>query len=235
MAQQVVTIIFNDSASQFNKDLTDYLNRNLSLAIKKGGLLFHFKIAKPKDLSDLRNKGIKRLPAMIINESYYIGVPDIVKEINFRIKSSTSEVAPKTEEEMIRSFQLNILGNPKINNDKDKKFVFDNDKDDDDKDDDTKELTAKLNNEVKRRGINNVNTNLQGDRNMENNGQARNMNRNQTTESDDEDYAPRANNLRSDDNLQIAIANANAKHAENGEANDQQDDAMLRNMLERIG
>ncbi len=227
MVQQV-TIIFNDSASQFNKDLTDFLNRNLSLAIKKGGMLFHFKIAKPKDLTDLRNKGIKRLPAMIINESYFIGVPDIIKEINIRIKSSTSEIAPKTEEEMIRSFQLNILGNPKINNDKDKKIVFD-DKDDDDKDDDSKELTAKLNNEVKRRGINNVNTNLQGDRHMENNGQARNLNRNQTTDSDDDEYSPRA------DNLQTAIANANAKHAENGEANDLKDDEMLRSMLERIG
>ena len=146
MVLQSASIVFNDTASQFNKDLTDFLNRHLENAIRRGGIKFQFTIAKPADLADLRQKGIKRLPAMIINNQYYISVPNIIKEIRSRIKNSNNVVPEKSEDELIREYQMSALGN--ITKDADGKLQIH----DDQEHDDNNSLMADFNREIARRG-----------------------------------------------------------------------------------
>jgi len=148
MVLQSATIVFNDSASQFNKDLTDFLQRNIETAIIKGGLSFQFKIAKPADLAGLRQLGVKRLPAMLISSKSFVGVPDIIGEIRSRVKNSRSEATPKTEEEIVREYQMQSLGN--ITKDADGKLQVPPDADENDA---SADLMANYNKEVQRRGF----------------------------------------------------------------------------------
>jgi hypothetical protein len=149
MVLTVVSIIFNDSASQFNKDLTDFLRRNTEVAIRKGQLSFNYRIAYAADLPELRSQGIRRLPAMIIGkEPPVIGVPNIIEAIRNRVRTSKSEAAPKTEDEMVREFQISAMG--EIKKDADGKFVVQ-----DEQDEDTRTaLLANFQKEVERRGQN---------------------------------------------------------------------------------
>ncbi len=146
MVLQSASIVFNDSASQFNKDLTDFLRRNIETAVRKGGITFQFKIAKPSDLAGLRRKGIKRLPAMTIGKNYYIGVPDIIGEIRKRVKTSRHEAAVKTEEEIVRDYQMSALGD--IKKDAEGKFVINEEPEKDD----SESLMSAFNRELQRRG-----------------------------------------------------------------------------------
>ena len=147
MVLQSASIVFNDSASQFNKDLTDFLGRNLEIAIRRGGLSFQFKIAKPADLSELRQMGVKKLPAMIINSKSYIGVPDIIAEIRSRVKNSKQVAPTKSEEEIINEYQMGELwGN--ATKDADGKIQLNDTPDEDDSD----SLMANVNKEMARRG-----------------------------------------------------------------------------------
>lgn len=102
-------IVMSDKASKNNKSLTDYLQRNMRTIIIKGCIRFQFKIATTNDLKELHQKGIKRLPAMIDNQKYYIGVPDIVAELHRRVKNSKNQAAPKNEEEIVRDFMMDAL------------------------------------------------------------------------------------------------------------------------------
>lgn len=140
------SVYFNDSASQFNKDLTDFLKRNIETAILKGGVTFQFKIAKPSDMQDLRRKGIKRLPAMMLENKSYVGVPDIIEEIRRRVKFGRPAVAPKSEDEIVRAFQMEALGKPTKN--ADGKITFNDEPERDDKED----LLSSFNREIQRRG-----------------------------------------------------------------------------------
>ncbi len=146
MVLQSASIVFNDSASQFNKDLTDFLSRNLETAIRKGGITFQFKIAKPADLAGLRQLGVKRLPAMLINNKPYVGVPDIIAEIRSRVKNSRQTAPEKSEDEVIRDYQMQALGN--ITTDKEGKFQIH----DEPEKDDTEDLMSAFNREIQRRG-----------------------------------------------------------------------------------
>lgn len=105
-----VKMVFNDSASQFNKDLTDFLKRNLETAIKRGHMSFEWVIAKPSDLAQLRKLGVKKLPAMIINDVPTVSVPAIIEEIRRRIKNCKQEVSEKSDDEIVREFMIDSLG-----------------------------------------------------------------------------------------------------------------------------
>lgn len=146
MVLQAASIVFNDSASQFNKDLTDFLARNLETAIRKGGITFQFKIAKPADLAGLRQMGVKRLPAMLINNKPYVGVPDIIAEIRSRVKNSRQTAPEKSEEEVIRDYQMAALGN--ITKDAEGRLQVH----DEPEKDETEDLMASFNREIQRRG-----------------------------------------------------------------------------------
>lgn len=234
MSLQIASIVFNDSASQFNKDLTEYLQRNLDAAIRRGGLMFQFKIAKPADLSELRATGIKRLPAMIINETPYIGVPEIIKEINLRIRAARAEIPEKTDDEVVRDFQTQILGKPIKDAGGNIKY-----EDDDEEDNPQKEAAQLLNSysrEVSRRGGTNININNKGAQKEYPNP---NQSRNQVNEYDNEQHVDppaqtgRTNNLTFNEDIQGSIKRAGQVH--NGEPNDAQDDAMMAAMMDRLG
>jgi hypothetical protein len=146
MVLQVASIIFNDSASQFNKDLTDFLRRNLETAIRKGRMTFVYRVAGAADLAELRAQGIKRLPAMTLANQTFIGVPDIIDEIRRRVKTSKSEAIEKSEDEIVRDYQMKALGD--IKKDADGKFVIN----DEPEDNDDARLRADFQREIERRG-----------------------------------------------------------------------------------
>ena len=79
---QLVEIIFNDEPSKKNKELTDFIGKNLVTIIKKGQIQFKFKIAQTADITTLHKRGIKELPVMIgSNNNTYIGVKNIINTI----------------------------------------------------------------------------------------------------------------------------------------------------------
>lgn len=246
MVLQSASVVFNDSASQFNKDLTDFFKRNLEVAIRRGGLAFQFKIAKPADLPGLRQMGVKRLPAMIINNRPFVGVPDIIAEIRSRVKNSNKVAAEKSEEEIIRDYQMSALGN--ITKDAEGKFQIHDEPEKEEGDD----LMAAFNREAARRSASNGGGNDDDDAGPQNRRgqQPRQPSRDTDREHDDEDYndpppprrqpagrgrqqAPRADNL---DNPQMADAFESLKNiSKNATADDAQDDQMMAALLGRMG
>jgi hypothetical protein len=148
MTTQVAKVIFNDSASKFNRDLVDFLKRNLETAIRRGRISFSFKIAETNELPQLRKQGIKRLPAMIFNNNIFIGVPDIIAEIRRSVKNSKTVAPVKSEEEIIRDFQMGVMG--PVSKDAEGKLVI-HDADTDDLK--TEDIQAKVHAEIARRGI----------------------------------------------------------------------------------
>lgn len=150
-------IIFNNSPSKFNKDLIDFLQRNLPKANVKGNMHFTFQIAKPNDLVALRNKGVKKLPVMFIASSTIVGVSDIIDEIRNRIKNTKNEAKIKSDDELIHDHQMNSMFDGAIRS-TDGKMTFKDDNDAPD-DDFARDLAANGQKEMNRRGITKQDTN----------------------------------------------------------------------------
>jgi len=242
---QSASIIFNDSASQFNKDLTEFLKRNLEVAIKRGQLSFHFKIAKPADLSQLREMGVRKLPAMLIEKTHYVGVPVIIEEIRRRVRNSKQVAPEKTEEEIIREFQMSALGN--VKKDADGKFKFDDDADKGDSE--SAGLMSAFNREISRRGTtlstNKNGSEVNGPKNIEESAQK--PSRNQINDFDDDSLpakpiiqkragpkpVPRSDNI---DNPSMNDAYESLKRigGKNTTSDDAQDDVMMTALLNRM-
>ena len=138
MSIRKVQIVFNDTPSKFNRDLTSFLKRNLNQIITKGMLKFEFKIATTSDLKKLRSNGVKRLPALLSGTTEpIIGVPDIIQFLRIAVKKSKRKAAVKSEEEVLDEYMKNALGN--VSQGSDGRLQVDDD--DDDFDDD---MSAKL-------------------------------------------------------------------------------------------
>lgn len=148
MAFQPAVIYFNDSSSKFNRDLTDFLERNIKTAIVRGKLRFQFKIANENDLARLKKMSVKKLPAMIISKNAYVGVPDIVDAIRLHVKTSKSSAAPKTDDENVHEFMMAALDAKT-----DVKGKFLKDQGDTDEQQPGDDLMSKYNREVERRGL----------------------------------------------------------------------------------
>lgn len=148
MPLSVATIYFNDNAGRFNKDLVDFLRRNLEKSIRQGRLSFSFKIVQTANQPELTSKGITRLPAMVLGRTIKIGVPSIIEEIRKCVESSKKVATPKTEEEIVREYQLAALGD--IKKDADGKIVI-NDQEDENMD--KEDLQRKAQAEMQRRGL----------------------------------------------------------------------------------
>ena len=146
-------IIFNDSKSRFNKDLVDFLKRNLEPAIIKGGLNFNYKISGQDDIDNLKNSGINRLPAMVLDGRNYIGVEDIIEEIRKRVKDNNGNSSVKSEEEVIRDYYMKeAMAN--TSRDMDGKIVINKDADDFEVEAD--EMKSKHQKEIERRGLHDI-------------------------------------------------------------------------------
>lgn len=230
MVVQTAELFFNDAPSRYNKDLTDFLERNIQTIITKGQIMFRFKIAKGKELSRLRSRGISRLPAMVLQNKPFIGVPIIVEELRKRVKRSKTVAAVKSEEEVLADYFQKTLGN--IQYDDEGKHIIPID---DDSDGDEPDLLNAYNAEVQRRGS--------GDR-----GAHRGASRNAPSKPDrmavqdndyDESYAapprqqrpPRQNNV-DEPEAGNPIAVLNQLTSKNKKSS--QDDDMMRTLLERM-
>lgn len=241
MPMTVATIYFNDSASRFNKDLVDFLRRNIENAIRQGRLSFNFKIAQTGELADLRKSGIKRLPAMRIGNSISIGVPDIIKDIRTRVQTSKAPAVAKTEEEIVREYQMAAIGN--VTKDADGKLVVhDQDEGDINKDD----LQHKLQKEMERRGLaQNAAANGEPADRLAPKPPPRPTDRRADRDNDYEETRPpaqagyatprapqRPDNI---DNPEMADAMASlARVGRNATREDKEDDALMRTLLEKI-
>jgi hypothetical protein len=137
---RVAEVILNNTPSQFNKDLTDFLERNLKPIIYRAMIKFKFVVAHENDLPKLRNNGIKRLPVMIIDGKQYTSVPLIIEELQKRVRNSKNVAAPKTEDEILADHFKHTLGD--IKHDRDGKI--DTSSFNDDEEDDHAAMGAKL-------------------------------------------------------------------------------------------
>lgn len=124
-------VIFNNTPSQFNQDLTEFLKRNIKPIIYRAMIKFKFVVAYEDDLPKLRNNGIKRLPVMIIDGKQYTSVPQIITELQKRVKHSKTVAAPKSDDEVLADYYKHTLGD--IKHDRDGKIdtsSFNDDEDD---------------------------------------------------------------------------------------------------------
>ena len=137
---RVAEVIFNNTPSQFNKDLTDFLKRNIKPIIYRAMIKFKFVVAHEDDLPKLRNNGIKRLPIMIIDGKQYTSVPLIIDELQKRVRNSKGIAAPKTEDEILADHYKHTLGD--IKHDRDGKI--DTSSFNDDEEDDSEAMGNKL-------------------------------------------------------------------------------------------
>lgn len=248
MTLTVATIYFNDTASKFNKDLTEFLRRNIEKSIRQGRLSYSFKITQTNELADLRRKGIKRLPAMVVGNTTCIGVPEIIEEIHKRVKNSRAPAQPKTEDEIVREYQLAALGN--VTKDADGKLVVNDNESDEVAEDDLKGRALA---EMQRRGLSQsgAGNGEPADR-MRPKPQPKAPDRTADRDDDFEDrrpppithgntgYAqPRNQQRPRDDNLdnpgmQDAYASLN-RVGRNATAEDRKDDELMANLLSKIG
>lgn len=105
-------IIFKNSASRFNRDLTDFLERNLKTIIIKAQIKFHFKTAgTDTDISQLRARGITRLPCMIIQKQHFVNPTNIIEELGRRIRTSRAPAKKKSDDEQLDDYFREALGN----------------------------------------------------------------------------------------------------------------------------
>lgn len=117
MALQLVEIIFNDTPSKYNRDLTEFLKRNIETIILKGKLKLKFTIANNNDLNKLVEIGVKRLPVMFIQKKSFVSVPIIVEEIRRIVNNSKNIAPPKNEDEVLQDHFNACIGQIRKGND----------------------------------------------------------------------------------------------------------------------
>jgi len=113
MVIKTAEIIFNNNQSKFNKDLIDFLKKNINVIIIRAQIKFRFLIVNPDEFDNLKSRGIARLPAMIFQKKNYVSVPDIVEELKNQVSNSKASAQPKTEEEVIQDYFKESLGDIK--------------------------------------------------------------------------------------------------------------------------
>lgn len=110
MAQKCYAkIIFHNVNTKFNKDLTDFLERTIETANIRGRMIFTFQLVNNKELAQIKNQGITKLPAMIIEKRHILGVSSIIEDIQIRIKTSNAQLSAKTDDELIADYQQQFI------------------------------------------------------------------------------------------------------------------------------
>lgn len=234
MVLQVAEIIFNDTPSKFNKDLTDFLKRNIDTIIMKGRIKFRFKVAKAQELNDLRNRGIKRLPAMIIGDRPYVGVPTIIEELRNSVKKSKKVAAPKSEEEVLREYFDKTLG--EIKKDSDGKIIQPDDQEDENRQPD---LTGDLTRELQRRGLagGGDGGSNRGNRRMQQRPTPSKPSRDAIQDDDYEDRRPPpiVHRQQREDNVEVGDPLTTLENLQQRGGEDARDDDLMRQLLQKMG
>lgn len=233
---QLVEVIFNNKPSKHNKDLTDFLKRNLRAILVKGHVRFQFTIARTRDLKELRNKGINRLPAMIIKDKNFIGVPNIVQELHARVKNSKKQAPPKSEEEVLQDFFTQQLG---VTIGEDGKHIVPDD--DEYGNDGSDNRMSQVSKEMERRNITQKGLDLDqhDDRVRKNNRPSGPSNTRKNTRSETDFETPqrpsRPPNAQSRmDNIDTGVGDAIEVLNKMRPAQDSRDDDMMRQLLEKM-
>jgi len=232
MVLQTAELIFNDTPSRYNKDLTDFLERNMRSIIIRGNIRFKFKIATHRDIKNLQNQGINRLPVMFLLNRSIISVPSIVKALRDRVKKSKTTAAPKSEEEVLNDYFMHTLGDIKL--DSDGKHILPVE----DEGDNTPDLNALFNKELSRRsGEDKKDNHSTFERRTQRPSPPTKPDRNAIYDDDYENRAPNNYQLHRSDNVKsfdpgdpIAALNTVTKPGQ-----ETQDDEMMRTLLERMG
>ncbi len=113
MVIKTAEIIFNNKPSKFNKDLVEFLKKNLNTIIIRAQIKFRYVVVNSDDFDSLKSRGITRLPAMVYQNRNFISVPDIVNELKSQVSNSKSMAPPKSEEEVVQDFFKQSLGDIK--------------------------------------------------------------------------------------------------------------------------
>lgn len=235
-----VVIVLNDNSSDFNKTLVSFLRENLKVAILKGGLRFDFKIVNKDNFNDLKDLGIKKLPALLVGEKIIMGVPDITTFITNKVRATNQKVVAKSDDELIREFQTEALG--AIKKDSDGRLVVPKNDDDEEEnmDDVLKNAAAKALAERQSKGM------FVPGKKQPSRQPAKQMSLNNDDDDDDTDYINNnhgsgnnrniGNNRGSNDRDNLKIDNIEDDfdkiHVTTGNASD---DAMIMQLLDKNG
>lgn len=121
----VAEIIFNDTRSQRNKDLVQFIKRNIEAIILRAQIKFRFRINRSEDLPKYRQRGITKFPAMVIENKSYMDSSCIIDHLSIRIKRSKTVAQGKSEDEKLHEFMMNEMGGEHAERDGDGKILVD--------------------------------------------------------------------------------------------------------------
>ena len=99
-----VELIINDTPTRNNKDLIDFLHKNLDTIVVRARIKLKFNLAKPHDISSFRDRGLTKFPALIDDGDTCVGVTNIVENLRKRVRSSKRSAPPKNETEVLNEF-----------------------------------------------------------------------------------------------------------------------------------
>lgn len=117
MTFNTIDLMFNgvgdaEKSKEINKELVDFINRNLEKIMRKGRVKFNFKIIDGDSIKSVKKMGIKELPAAINmrTSDIAVGLVDIKSLINEAVDGDMK--APKkvfTAEEMMDDYNQSIM------------------------------------------------------------------------------------------------------------------------------
>ena len=149
MTLSLAEIILNNSKSSYNKSLLSFIKRNLKTIVVQGHVKFKFTVAKTDELPSLRKKGIKRLPAMILDNRNFIGIDEITDELNRQVGKKKKPLPPKNEKEVLDDFFKSAIGD--VQRDSEGRFILPNDEDE--PDDEKNKLMDDYHSEIMKRKL----------------------------------------------------------------------------------
>jgi hypothetical protein len=231
-------IIFYEDDKEKNKELTDYLDKNLKEIITKCNIYFNFIIATENDKDKLNKDGILLLPALLPkNAKPVLGLKNIYKYINYCINNPQPK-RPKTEEEILQEFMNKEIqdGVSKVKDGNKKKLIIKDDENTDEFSNDN--INRKIQNEQRKRGLG-PNDNSSINSNMDElytPNRPNNLSENFSVEDDEDEN----NNSRHDTGTRNNNSNSNTKNDplnvfNNMQSNNgSQDDDMFKSLLEKL-
>jgi hypothetical protein len=235
-----INIIFHEDDKEKNKDLTDYLDKNLKEIITRGRIYFNFIIATNNDTDKLEHDGITLLPALLPkNSKPVLGLKNIYKFINHCMNNPKANRI-KSEEEILQEFMDKEIKNgvSKIKDGNKRKLIVNDDKENDDEFSNDN-INRKIQSEQRKRGMNpnnngsanmnmdelytpnrpnNLNDNLDGDDDEDNENE------------DEETNKPMSSKSRNNDSNNEPLNVFNNMQANSGS----QDDDMFKSLLEKL-
>jgi len=240
------SIIFYEDDKAKNKELTDYLDKNLKEIITKGKIYFNFIIATENDKDKLDRDGILLLPALLPkNAKPVLGLKNIYKYINYCINNPQPKKA-KSEEEILQEFMDKEIqdGVSKVKDGNKKKLIIKDDENIDEFSNDN--INRKIQSEQRKRGLG-PNDNSSINANMDElytPNRPNNLSENFSVEDDDEDDEDEDENNNSRNNTEIRNRNNNSNsNTKNDPLNvfnnmqsnsGSQDDDMFKSLLEKL-